>query len=97
MRKVSEIEPNRLIDVKLFITNLCPQCVIAIGRIDKISSEFPNLNVNVINITSGTTDSKIYERLTPTPYYLINDKYVVPGTSSENYIRNILHTTIATR
>ena len=85
-------ERNTKIDVKLFVTNLCPQCVIAIDRIDRIVKDNNHIDVDIINLTNGGNDAQQFEKLTDTPYFLIQGKYVVPGTSSESYIRNMLTT-----
>ena len=85
-------ERNTKIDVKLFVTNLCPQCVIAIDRIDRIVEDNSHIDVEIINVANGGINAQQYEKLTATPYFLIQGKYVVPGTSSESYIRNVLIT-----
>ena len=92
MKEDLKKERNTKIDVKLFVTNLCPQCVIAIDRIDRIVKENNHIDFEIINVTNGGNDARQYEKLTDTPYFLIQGKYVVPGTSSENYIRNVLIT-----
>ena len=84
-------EQNTKIDVKLFVTNLCPQCVIAIDRIDRIVKENNQIVVEIIDVTKGSNGAQQYEKLANTPYFLIRGKYVVPGTSSESYIRNVLN------
>ena len=83
-------ERNTKIDVKLFVTNLCPQCVIAINRIDRIAKDNDHIDVEIIDVTKGGNGAQQYEKHTDTPYFLIKGIYVVPGTSSENYIRNVL-------
>lgn len=80
------------IDVKLFVTNSCPQCVIAIDRIDKIVKSNDQIKIEIIDVTKGGNGAQDYDKLTETPYFLIQEKFVVPGTSSENYIRNVLTT-----
>lgn len=51
-----------------------------------------NLDVDVIDITKRNGSALGFDKLTDTPYYLIEEKYVVPGTSSENYVRNVIKT-----
>ena len=87
---------NTRIDVKLFVTHLCPQCVIAINRIHRIARYNNYIDVEVINVTKGGNGAQQYEMLTNTPYFFIQGIYVVPGTSSENYIRNVLATVALT-
>jgi len=89
-------ERNTKIDVKLFVTHLCPQCVIAINRIDRIARDDNYIDVEIINVTKGGNGAQQYEMLTNTPYFFIQGIYVVPGTSSENYIRNVLATVALT-
>lgn len=86
----SKKERSSKIDVKLFVTNFCPQCVIAIDRIDKIVKDNYYINVEIIDVTKGGNGAQLYEKLSETPYFLIQDKFVVPGTSSESYIRKVL-------
>lgn len=85
-------ERNTKIEVKLFVTHLCPQCAIAIDRIDKIVRNNNQIDVEIIDVTKGSNGAQQYEKLTDTPYFLIQEKYVVPGTSSESYIRSVLTT-----
>lgn len=92
MKEDSKKGRSTKIDVKLFVTNLCPQCVIAIDRIDKIVKDNYHINVEIIDVTKGGNSAQLYEKLTETPYFLIQDKFVVPGTSSESYIRKVLTT-----
>ncbi len=49
-----------------------------------------NLDVAVIDISKRNGSSLGFDKLTDTPYYLIEEKYVVPGTSSENYVKNVI-------
>jgi len=72
------------------VTNSCPQCVIAIDRIDRIVKDINRVDVEIINVTKSGNGAQQYEKLTDTPYFLIQETYVVPGTSSESYIRNVL-------
>ena len=51
-----------------------------------------NLEVDVVDISKRNGSTLGFDKLTGTPYYLIDDKYVVPGTSSENYVRNAIKT-----
>ena len=51
-----------------------------------------NLEVDVVDISKRNGSTLGFDKLTDTPYYLIDDKYVVPGTSSENYVRNAIKT-----
>ncbi len=92
MKEDLRIERITKIDVKLFVTNMCPQCAIAIDRIDKIVKDDDRINVEIIDVTKGSIGAHQYERLTDTPYYLVQELFVVPGTSSEDYIRNVLAT-----
>ena len=95
MKKDLKAEQNSKIDVKLFVTNLCPQCVIAIDRIDRITKDNKQIDVEIVNLTKGSIEAQRYEKLTDIPYFLIQEKYIVPGTSSESYILNVL-TTVGT-
>jgi len=90
MKEDLKREQNTKIDVKLFVTNLCPQCVIAIDRIERIAKNNKQINVEIVKVLNGNTADQQFEKLTDTPYFLIQEKYVVPGTSSENYILNVL-------
>lgn len=96
MKEDLKREQNTKIDVKLFVTNLCPQCVIAIDRIDRIAKNNKQIDVEIVNVSNGNAAAQQFEKLTDTPYFLIQEKYVVPGTSSENYILNVLKTVGAT-
>ena len=96
MKEGLKREQNTKIDVKLFVTNLCPQCVIAIDRIDRIARNNKQIDVEIVNVSNGSAGAQQFEKLTDTPYFLIQGKYVVPGTSSENYILNALKTAGAT-
>ena len=96
LREDLKKERNTKIDVKLFVTNLCPQCVITIDRIDRIAKDNDNIDVEIIDVTKRGNGTQQYEMLTDTPYFLIKGIYVVPGTSSENYLRNVLMTVGAT-
>ncbi|TFB12274.1 hypothetical protein E3V33_05665 [Candidatus Marinimicrobia bacterium MT.SAG.4] len=96
MKEDSKSEQNTKIDVKLFVTNLCPQCVIAIDRIDRIARNNKQIDVEIVNVSNGSAAAQQFEKLTDTPYFLIQEKYVVPGTSSVNYILNVLKTAGAT-
>ncbi|MCH8272860.1 MAG: hypothetical protein IIB41_06355 [Candidatus Marinimicrobia bacterium] len=78
------------------MTNLCPQCVIAINRIDRIAKDNDHIEVEIIDVTKGSNGAQQYEKHAYTPYFLIKGTYIVPGTSSENYIRNVLMTVGAT-
>ena len=49
-----------------------------------------NLDVAVIDISKRNGSRLGFDKLTDTPYYLIEEKYVVPGTSSENYVKNVI-------
>ncbi len=49
-----------------------------------------NLDVDIIDISKRNGSSLGFDKLTDTPYYLIEEKYVVPGTSSENYVKNVI-------
>ncbi|MCH7619343.1 MAG: hypothetical protein IH880_06185 [Candidatus Marinimicrobia bacterium] len=49
-----------------------------------------NLDVAVIDVTKRNGSKLGFDNLTDTPYYLIEEKYVVPGTSSENYVKNAI-------
>ena len=91
-----KIELITKIDVKLFVTYLCPQCVIAIDRINRIVRDKNLINVEIVNLSKGSIGAQQYDKLTDTPYFLIQEKYVVPGTYSENYIRKVLTTVGAT-
>ena len=91
-----KLKQNSNIDVKLFVTYLCPQCIIAIDRIDRIVRDNIHIDVEIVNVTKGSIGARQYEKLADTPYFLIQGKYVVPGISSENYIRNVLTTVGAT-
>ena len=51
-----------------------------------------NLDVAIIDVTKRHGASLGFDKLTGTPYYLIEEKYVVPGTSTENYVRNVIKT-----
>ena len=51
-----------------------------------------NLDVAVIDISKGNGSTLGFDKLTDTPYYLIEDKYVVPGTSTEKYVRDVIRT-----
>ena len=86
----SKSEQRSKIEVKLFVTNLCPQCVIAIDRINLIRRENDQIYLEIIDVTKGRNGYKQFEKLAETPYYLIKEKFVVPGTSSENYLRKVL-------
>ena len=90
MKEDLKREQNTKIDVKLFVTHLCPQCVIAIDRIDKIVKNNKQIDVEIVNVTNGSIGAQKYEKLTDTPYFLIQEKYVVPGTSSKEYLLNVL-------
>ena len=96
MKEDLKLEQITKIDVKLFVTYLCPQCVIAIDRIDSIVKDNNRINVEIVNLTKDSIGAQQYEKLTATPYFIIQEKYVVPGTSSENYIRKVLTTVGAT-
>jgi len=96
MKEDLKLEQNSKIEVKLFVTYLCPQCMIAIDRIDRITKDNKHIDVEIVNVTNGSIGAQQYEKLTDTPYFLIQDKYIVPGTSSETYIRNVLTTVGAT-
>ena len=74
------------------MTRSCPQCAIAINRIRKISHVLKNLDVAVIDVTKRNGSKLGFDKLTDTPYYLIEEKYVVPGTSSEDYVKNVIKT-----
>ena len=90
MKKVSETELQSTIEVKLFVTELCPQCAIAINRIKKIAKEIKAINLVIINFSNPNNGCNKYERLAVMPYYLINENFVVPGTSSKAYIINVI-------
>ncbi len=86
----SKSEQRSKIEVKLFVTKLCPQCAIAIDRIDLLRRENDQIYLEIIDVTKDSNGYKRFERLAETPYYLIKEKFVVPGTSSKNYLRKVL-------
>ena len=90
MRKDSAKEQSPNINVKLFVTHLCPQCYIATDRIQQIVSENPSIDLDVINISEIDKSDRAENFRTITPYYLIEDKYIVPGTASADYLKNVI-------
>ena len=82
------------IEVELFVTEKCTQCVIAIKRIKEITVEIEAINLNIVNVSNLNNGKNNFKKLAVTPYYLINEKFVVPGTSSKVYIESVIQSAI---
>ena len=82
------------IQVKLFVTELCPQCAIAIKRIKAIALEMKAINLDIINLSNFKKGHDKFEPLVDTPYYVIAEKFVVPGASGKKYIKDVINSAI---
>ena len=94
MSVVSGIELHSKIVVKLFITEQCPQCTIAIQRIKEIALEMEAIKLDIINFSNLSKGSDKIKPLAVTPYYVINEKFVVPGASTKKYIKSVISSAI---
>lgn len=94
MNVASKTELRSKIQVKLFITEMCPQCAIAINRIEEIAKDIAEINLDVINFSKLTKSNNNIKKLAVTPYYIIDEKFVVPGASSKKYIESVIRSAI---
>ena len=92
---VSKPEQRSKVQVKLFITELCPQCTIAIKRIKELTKETDTINLDIINFSKPNNSNNNIKKLAVTPYYVIDEKFVVPGTSSKKYIEGVIQTALS--
>ena len=79
MNMASKTEHRPKIQVKLFITEMCPQCAIAITRIEEIAKDIEEINLDIINFSKLNNSNNNIKKLAVTPYYVIDEKFVVPG------------------
>lgn len=94
MKMDSKKELHSKVQVKLFVTELCPQCVIAIKRIEEIVEEIKEIDLDIINFSNLNNGNKKIKKLAATPYFVIDEKFVVPGTSSKIYIEDIIQSAL---
>lgn len=95
MNVVSKTEQRSKVQVKLFITEMCPQCAIAIKRIKDLTKETDTIKLDIINFSKLNNSNNNIKKLAVTPYYVINEKFVVPGTSSKKYIEGVIQTALS--
>jgi len=95
MNMVSKAELRSKVQIKLFVTELCPQCTIAINRIKDLAKEMDAIKLDIINLSKLNNSNNNIKKLAVTPYYVINEKYVVPGTSSKKYIEGVIQTALS--
>ena len=94
MNVASKTELRSKIQVKLFITETCPQCAIAITRIEEIAKDNEEINLDIINFSKLNNSNNNIKKLAVTPYYVIDEKFVVPGASSKKYIESVIRSAI---
>ncbi len=95
MNMVLKTEQRSKVQVKLFITELCPQCAIAIKRIEDLAIETDTIELDIINFSKLNNSNNNIKKLAVTPYYVIDEKFVVPGTSSKEYIEGVIQTALS--
>lgn len=94
MNVVSKAELQSKIQVKLFITEMCPQCAIAKKRIEEIAKDIEEINLDIINFSKLNNSNNNIKKIAVTPYYIIDEKFVVPGASSKKYIESVIQSAI---
>jgi len=95
MNMASKTEQRSKVQVQLFITETCPQCSIAIKRIKNLAKEMVTIKLDIINFSKLNNSNNNIKKLAVTPYYVIDEKFVVPGTSSKKYIKGIIETALS--
>lgn len=95
MNMVLKREQRSKVQVKLFIIEMCPQCTIAIKRIKDLTKETDTINLDIINFSKLNNSNNNIKKLAVTPYYVIDEKFVVPGTSSKKYIEGVIQTALS--
>lgn len=95
MNVASKSEQRYKVQVQLFITEMCPQCTIAINRIKDLAIETDTFKLDIINISKLNNSNNNIKKLAVTPYFVINEKFVVPGTSSKKYIKGVIQTALS--
>lgn len=95
MNVVSKTEHRSKVQIKLFITEMCPQCAIAIKRIKDLTKETDTIKLDIINFSKLNNSNNNIKKLAVTPYYVIDEKFVVPGTSSKKYIQGVIQTALS--
>ena len=95
MNMASKTEQRYKVQVQLFITETCPQCSIAIKRIKDLTKETDTIKLDIINFSKLNNSNNNIKKLAVTPYYVIDEKFVVPGTSSKKYIEGVIQAAIS--
>lgn len=95
MNMASKAEQQSKVQVKLFVTEKCPQCAIAVKRINELAKEIDSIKLDIINFSKLNNSNNNIEKLAVTPYYIIEEKFVVPGASSKKYIESVIQSAIS--